>query len=141
MLRTRSLLICLTAVTLSLAGIALGKAVKQDLVNENGDVIGKANINYAKGENKTEVQANCWDMDPETDYTVFLCECNEDEITDCIELGSFTRVEGDYPDWCVVVGTVSDDGVVTPCGWWGINPGWPLGPFDPFLPGPIPIFP
>lgn len=116
MLCTRSIWICLTAVTLCLAGIALGKAVHLDLVDADGNTIGKANLNYAKGADKTECQMNCWDLEPETDCILLLCECDDDgSVADCIELGSFAtnengrghlhaRVDGDVSDWCVLIG-------------------------------------
>ena len=114
MLRRKRLLICIALVTVSLAGVALGKAVKQELVNEDGEVMGKAKLNYAKGADKTEIQINCRGLQPETDYFVWLCQCDGDDV-DCIELGSFTtnkkgraklhtRLDGDASDWCVVVG-------------------------------------
>ncbi|UCE17173.1 MAG: hypothetical protein JSV84_09725 [Gemmatimonadota bacterium] len=62
------------------AGIALAKAVKVDLVpyvDADGNVLepnayGKAMLNYAKGADKTEVQVNCWDLVPNAMYTVYL---------------------------------------------------------------------
>ena len=128
MLHKRRVLVCLAVATVCLAGIALAKAVKQELVNEDGEEIGQAILNYAKGANKTECQVNCWDMEPETEYTALVCECDDDgEIVDCIELGSFTTnkkgkgnlhasVEGDVSNWCVVLGTEGTDGLATPCG-------------------------
>ena len=125
----RSILICLTGVTLCLAGAALGKAVKEELVCEPEDgqvqVLGKAKLNYARGADKTEIQVNCRGLEAETEHLVLLCECGEGEVTDCIELGSFTtnkkgkgklhaRVQGDKSDWCVVVGVVEGD-TVLPC--------------------------
>ena len=150
MLLKRKVLICLAAVTICLSGIALAKAVKQELVNEDGEIIGKANLNYAKGANKTECQVNGWDLDTETEYIVLLCVCDDDgEVTDCTEVGSFTTnkkgkghlhasVEGDVSDWCVVFGVLDDSGYyVVPLGWWGT--GWPSGgPYAPILPLPIP---
>ena len=124
----RNVLICLTAVTLCSAIIALAKAVERELVDADGNQVGKAVLNYAKGADKTEIQVNCWDMEPETEYTALVCECDDDgEIVDCIELGSFTTnkkgkgnlhasVEGDVSNWCVVLGTEGIDGLATPCG-------------------------
>ena len=123
MVRTRNVLACLAAVALCLAAVALAKAVKQDLVDADGNQVGKANLNYAKGADKTECQVNCWDLEPETEYTVLLCEC---ENSECIELGSLATnkkgnghlhasIDGDVSGWCVVVGVMDNDGYVTPC--------------------------
>ena len=62
----------------SVAGVALAKAVKVELVPWSDsvapepDASGHAILNYAKGADKTEVQVNCWGLTPETDYTVYL---------------------------------------------------------------------
>ena len=164
MLRTRNVLICSAAVALCLVGIALAKAVHQELVEADGNTIGKASLNYAKGANKTEIQVDCWDLDPQTEYLLLLCECDGGQVADCFELGSLTtnkqskghlhaRVGGDYSDWCVVIGIAveGDDGtVVTPCGYdtrIGLLPALPImpipGPTPPYLPvpGPNPTLP
>ena len=129
MLLRRNVLTCLAAVTVCLAAIALGKAVRQELLNEDADVVGRTNLNYAKGANRTECQINCWDMESETEYSVLLCECHDDgAVTDCFEIGSLTTnkkgkghlhasVEGDVSDRHVVIGIVGNDGAVTPCGY------------------------
>ena len=147
MLRTRNVLACLAAVALCLAAVVLAKAVQQELVDADGNQIGKANLNYAKGADKTECQVNCWDLEPETEYTVLLCECEDGEVADCIELGSFTtnkkgeghlhaRVDGDVANWCVVIGVVDGDGAITPCGWrngdWNIY-GFIRPPWDDYF--------
>ena len=80
MLRKKVLLTCLAAVVLCVAGIALAKAVKVALVPYNNPVIGLAEpdasghaiLNYAKGDDKTEIQVNCWGLSQEGDYNVFL---------------------------------------------------------------------
>lgn len=36
------------------------------------DASGRAVLNYAIDEDKTEVQVNCWGLTPKTDYAVFL---------------------------------------------------------------------
>lgn len=164
MVRTRNVPVCLAAVTLCLAGIVLAKAVHQDLVDADENPVGQASLNYAKGAGKTEIQVNCWDLDPETEYIVLLCECDGGQVTDCFELGRLTtnqqgkgrlhaRVGGDCSDWCVVVGIAveGDDGtVVTPCGYdtrMGFVPALPImpvpGPIPPYLPvpGPNPTLP
>ena len=75
MLRKQFILICLGVVVLSVAGIALAKAVKVELVpygTAEPDASGHAILNYAKGADKTEVQVNCWRLTPNTNYTVYL---------------------------------------------------------------------
>ena len=120
MLRKKRLWVCLTALTLCLGGVALGKALKHELLSEDGVVLGKAKLNYAKGAKKTECQVNCWDLEPKTEYIVLLCECYGDEVSDCMELGTLTtnkkgkghlhtHVEGDVWNWCVVVGVIDGD--------------------------------
>jgi len=155
MVRTRNVLVCLTAITLCLAGIALGKAVKQDLMNEDGDVLGNAVLNYAKGADKTEIQVNCQGLEEGTDYTVLLCPCDAGgELDDCIVLGSFTtgkngkghlhaREEGDVSDGCVVVGIVVEGPggpAVVPCVQKPPDPDWPF-PWKPVPidPGDLPL--
>ena len=144
MLHKRNILICLTAVSLCLTGIALGKAVKQELLGEGDQVLGKAILNYAEDADKTEIQVNCRGLEPETEYTVVLCEIDEQgNITDLMVIGSFTtnnkgkghlhaRLDGDVSDWCVLVGIVGDDGAVTPCAYdkkrVGLEPVLPIVP-------------
>ena len=76
-MRKKSALICLVAL-LAIPGIALAAAVKVQLAPwaPNGpiepDASGKANLNYAKGADKTIVQVNCWALMPEAEYTVYL---------------------------------------------------------------------
>lgn len=75
MLRKKALLICLAAVVLCVAGIALAKAVKVDLLPTDPlepDASGKAVLNYAKGEDKTEIQVNCSGLTPGEEYTVWI---------------------------------------------------------------------
>jgi hypothetical protein len=58
-----------------LGGIALAKAVKVDLLPYGSlepFASGQAVLNYAKGADNTEVQVNCWDLTPGTEYTVYL---------------------------------------------------------------------
>jgi hypothetical protein len=142
MLRKRSLLICLTAVTFCSVGIALARkdgrvkytgqkeahtqAVKQELVSEEGEVLGKANLNYAKGVDRTKIRVKCWDLQRETEYVVMLFEIDgEENVSDCIALGSFStdkkgmgrlhaRVEGHVSNWSVLVG-IDDAGTLVPC--------------------------
>jgi hypothetical protein len=121
-------------------------------VNEAGEEIGQAILNYAKGANKTECQVNCWDMESETEYTALVCECDDDgEVIDCVELGSFTTnkkgkghlhasVEGDVSDWCVVFGVLDDSGdFLVPCGWWAVLRDIPFHPI--VYPDDFPAFP
>ena len=76
MLRKTSLLVCLAAVALCAAAIALAKAVKVELrpCGSEPDASGQAVLNYAKGANKTEIQVNCWGLTPEADYIVYVAE-------------------------------------------------------------------
>jgi hypothetical protein len=157
MLRKRNILICLTAVSLCLTGIALGKAVKQELVNENDEVIGNAILNYAKGADKTEIQVNCHGLEPETEYLIVLYQIDEQgNIADPMVIGSFitnkkgkgqlhARVQGDASERSVMLGAVGPDGLVTPCAgdgcvdpdvWRKLPPimgdsGWPICPAPP----------
>ena len=117
MLRRRNMLIWLAAVTVSLAGMAQAKAVKQELLGEDEQVLGKAKLNYAKGANKTEIQLNCRSLEPETEYTVLLFEFDDEgEVAEWFELGSFTtnkkgkgklhaRVDGDVSERTIVIGS------------------------------------
>jgi len=75
MLRKKALLICLAAVVLCVAGVALAKAVKVDLLPTDPsepDASGKAVLNYAKGADKTEIQVNCAGLTPGAEYTVWI---------------------------------------------------------------------
>jgi len=78
MLRKKALLICLAAVVLCVAGIALAAAVKVDLLPFPAadplepDASGKAVLNYAKGADKTEIQVNCAGLTPGAEYTVYI---------------------------------------------------------------------
>ena len=74
------------------AGIALAKAVKVDLLPYPDDPIepdasGRAVLNYAKGADKTEVQINCRGLMSETEYTVYLYDV---ENADFYSIGTFT---------------------------------------------------
>jgi len=78
MLRKKQVLMCLAAAVLCLAGIALAKAVKVELepypaaAPLEPDASGHAVLNYAKGQDKTIVQVNCWGLMPAAEYTVYL---------------------------------------------------------------------
>ena len=78
MLRKKELLICLAAVVLCVAGIALAAAVKVDLLPyppaapQEPDASGQAVLNYAKGADKTEIQVNCAGLTPGAEYTVYI---------------------------------------------------------------------
>jgi len=78
MLRKKALLICLAAVVLCVAGIALAAAVKVELLPYPAadplepDAAGKAVLNYAKGADKTEIQVNCSGLTPGEEYTVYI---------------------------------------------------------------------
>ena len=82
MLRKKNLLICLAAVVLCVAGIALAKAVKVDLQNPAGlpaddqdaGATGRAVLNYAKGADKTEVQFNCQGLTPGATYVIGIVD-------------------------------------------------------------------
>ena len=115
MLRTRSVLIWLTAATLCFAGVAMGKPVKVELaaLDIESSAGGEAILNYAKGADRTEIQVNCSGLEPNTECIVSLYECTEEE-PGYIELGTLTtnkkgkgtlhvRVEGDASEWCVLV--------------------------------------
>jgi hypothetical protein len=121
---------CFDAVTAYADALANAEAPaevdkKQELVFADGQASGEAILTYAKGADKTEIQVNCRDLDPDTEYAVRLCECDDDGVvTTDVELGAFTtnkhgkghlhaRVGGDVSDWCVFVGMV-DDGVFSP---------------------------
>ena len=78
MLRKKALLVCLAAVVLCVAGVALAKAVKVELLPcpaaapLEPDASGKAMLNYAKGADKTEIQVNCSGLTPGEEYTVYI---------------------------------------------------------------------
>lgn len=80
MLRKKNVLICLAAVVLCVAGIALAAAVKVELMpyaNPGADPLepdasGQAVLNYAKGADKTEIQVNCSGLTPGEEYTVWI---------------------------------------------------------------------
>ena len=78
MLRKKALLICLAAVVLCVAGIALAAAVKVELLPYPAaaplepDASGQAVLNYAKGADKTEIQVNCAGLTPGEGYTVYI---------------------------------------------------------------------
>ena len=80
MLRKKALLICLAAVVLCVAGIALAAAVKVELLPYaypgadplEPDAAGQAVLNYAKGADKTEIQVNCSGLTPGEGYTVYI---------------------------------------------------------------------
>jgi len=61
--------ICLVALMVTLAFAA---AIKVDLLAYPGTGYGsgQAILNYAKGADKTEIQVNCWGLDPGEWYTV-----------------------------------------------------------------------
>jgi hypothetical protein len=105
----------------------LAGLVTQDLVSQDGDLLGKALLCYDENTDETDIRVNCWGLEAQTGYTVLLCECDDGNVTDCIELGNLTtnergqahlhaHVQGDKSDWGVVVGTMGYDGTVTPCG-------------------------
>ena len=78
MSKTKVLMICVGAIVICLAGVALAKAVKVDLEPyptagpiEPG-AFGKAVLNYAKGADETQIQINCWGLLAETTYKVYL---------------------------------------------------------------------
>ena len=72
----KSIVICIAAIVLCVGGIALAKAVKLNLVPVEGspdlDGSGRAVLNYAKGEDKTIIQVNCWGLTPGDEYGVNL---------------------------------------------------------------------
>ena len=112
MLRTRSLLICLTAVTFCLVGIALGKANKVDLVaTDDSDASGFAILNYTEGADKTNVNVQGRNLESGAVYTVLLCDRKSLE---CEPIGTLTAktngkahlkvsCPGDVSEMCVAV--------------------------------------
>lgn len=142
MLRKGSILICLTSATLCSVGIALARkdgrvkytgqpetrtrAVRQQLVSEEAEVLGKAKLNYAKCLDRTKIVVKCRSLQREMEYVVILFEVDgEENVSDCIALGSFStdkigmgrlhaRVEGNVSNWSVVVG-IEDAGTLVPC--------------------------
>ena len=90
MSRTKIGLVCVLAIVLGVTGVALAKAVKVELAPYGSlepDASGHAILNYAKGADKTEVQVNCWDLTPETEYTVYL---SPDDGGSYYAIGTFT---------------------------------------------------
>jgi hypothetical protein len=78
MLRRGLLLVCVGAVVLGTAGVALAAAVKVKLMPYPAanpiepNASGRAVLNYTKGSDKTIVQVNCWGLMPNSEYTVWL---------------------------------------------------------------------
>ena len=78
MLSKKRVLILFATILVCVAGLALAKAVKVELMPYPAaaplepDASGHAILNYAKGQDKTIVQVNCWDLKPDTEYTVYL---------------------------------------------------------------------
>ncbi len=75
--------IALALVMVCFVGIAFAAAVKValkpfdpdgagPLLPVDNDASGHAILNWAKGANKTEIQVNCWDLDNNSGYQVFL---------------------------------------------------------------------
>lgn len=126
MLLRKSILICVTAVTLCLAGTTLGKAFIQELVDVDENAVGQGILVYDEEAEQTEIQVNCWDVTPNTEYVILLCQWDEDgELIGLSELGNMNtsknsmghlhvRVEGDVSNWSVVIGLVDSEGYVTP---------------------------
>jgi hypothetical protein len=147
MLRTRNLVISLIAVTSCLAGMGLGKAVRQGLAPadlESG-AGGHAILNYAKGADKTEIQVNCRGLEPETVYTVLIYDDSQEAGTYDF-VGGFTtdkngkgnwhgRVEGDVSGFSVAI--LGDDATTVQLYYGGFQP-WPPVPV-PIDPLPCPL--
>ena len=78
MLSKKRVLILFATILVCVAGLALAKAVKVELMPYppaaplDPNASGHAILNYAKGQDKTIVQVNCWNLKPETGYTVYL---------------------------------------------------------------------
>ncbi|UCE20135.1 MAG: hypothetical protein JSV84_07305 [Gemmatimonadota bacterium] len=91
------------------AGIALAKAVKKDLVPfaagcpEEG-AYGKVMLNYAKDADKTEIQINCWGLTAGTEYEVWI-----DDGAGYVSYGTFTvRQNGTANFHAKPAGDISD---------------------------------
>jgi len=117
MLSKKMMWICIVAFVLAASGVAFAAAVKIALnpypaaEPVDPDASGKAVLNWAKGKDKTEIQVNCWGLDPEAEYTVYIAPVEAGPYT---ELGTFTtdesgegsfhaRVDGDVSGWVVAV--------------------------------------
>jgi tetratricopeptide (TPR) repeat protein len=99
----------------------LAELVTQNLMSEDGEVLGKALLYYAESVNETRIRLKCWDLAANAEYTGLLCEVDDDgNVIDCIELGSFTTdedgkgslrfsVDGNVSEWTIVVGFFISD--------------------------------
>ena len=89
MLYKRNVLIFVTVITLSLAGIALGRAIRQDLepLDPESDAWGFAVLNYAKGPDETIISVQGRNLEPGEVYSVLLGDCDSYEWE---SIGCFT---------------------------------------------------
>jgi len=148
MLRRRNILTCLAVVAVWSAGAALGKAVRQDLTSAHPEsrAGGHAILNCAEGADKTNIQVNCWGLEPTTVYTVLIYDDDEEAGTYDL-IGAFTTtkngkghwhgcVEGDVSSWFAVV--LKDEDTTVQLLFVGVEPWGPgIGPV-PITPPPSP---
>ena len=84
---TVAIAICLIALmaTMTFAG-AVNVALCPDAAPD--DARGRAILNYAKGADKTEIQVNCWGLDPDYNYTAWI------NVTGlgCPEIGGWSNI-------------------------------------------------
>ena len=117
MLSRKVMWVVLVSFVLIVSGVAFAAAVKITLspYAPNGpldeDATGKAVLNWAKGKDKTEIQVNCWRLDPTTQYEVLIAPVETGPYT---SIGTFTtdeagegclhgRIAGDKSGYVVAV--------------------------------------
>jgi hypothetical protein len=101
----------------------LAELITQTLVKEDDQEVGKALLCYDENANETCIRLKCWGLEAQTEYTVLLCEVDDDgNVTDYIELGGVTTndrgkghlhacVGGDPSLWGVAIGFETDVGL------------------------------
>jgi CspA family cold shock protein len=79
---------------------APANTVTQDLLSEDGQVVGEVMFNYVRDADRTEIQVNCRGLEPHTEHSVSVCECDRDgNITSRIKIGSFTTTAVGEGQW------------------------------------------
>jgi len=115
MLRTRNVLVCLTAVTLGLAAAVPAEANRVELVPlGDSEACGFAILNYARSADETIVNVQARNLKPEAVYTILLGDCGSDELNEWESIDSFTakkngkghllvKCDGDVSGRCIVI--------------------------------------
>ena len=64
--------ICLIVLMTTIAFAGAVNVALSPTTNAPDDARGRVILNYVKGADKTEIQVNCWGLDPEFSYTVWI---------------------------------------------------------------------